>query len=179
VKVGSSHLAHADGVPALASPPVPGRRNPSRPARRLPVVLLALAGCAVSTYLTLYQVHAIHSVWDPFFGSGSERVLTSSLSRSLPVPDALLGAVAYAVEAVLEMSGRRDRWRTQGWLVVLVGLVSAALAITGVVLVISQPVLTGTFCTLCLTSAVLSWLIAAGVAGEVVATLASFRPAPR
>ncbi|MFC4909482.1 vitamin K epoxide reductase family protein [Actinomadura gamaensis] len=146
-------------------------RNPSAPAQRLPVVVLALAGCAVSTYLALYQYEVLGSVWDPFFGDGSRKVLTSALSRSLPVRDAALGAAAYLFEAVLEASGGRHRRRERPWLVLLVGAVAAALAVTGIVLTVAQPVLTGTFCTLCLSSAAISILVAVLVGREAGPTL--------
>jgi uncharacterized membrane protein len=131
------------------------------------VAALALLGCAVSTYLALYQYHVIGSVWDPFFGGGSAKVLTSSLSRALPVRDGALGAAAYAVEAALELSGRTDRWRTQPRLVLLLGLVAAGLAVTGIGLVLSQPLLAHAFCTLCLLSAAISISVAVLVSGEV------------
>jgi uncharacterized membrane protein len=151
------------------------RSDPSRRSRRAPVAALALLGCAVSTYLALYQYHVLHTVWDPFFGNGSQKVLTSALSRALPVSDATLGAVGYAFEAIVEISGRQDRWRSQPWLVLLVGLTAAALGLTGIALVISQPILTGTFCTLCLASAAISVTVAALVAGEVRVALAEVR----
>ncbi len=154
-------------------------RNPSRRSRRTLVSALALLGCAVSTYLALYQYHLLGSVWDPIFGDGSAKVLTSPLSRALPVSDATLGALAYAFEACVESAGRTDRWDTQAWLVALVGLTAAGMALTSVGLVVSQPVLTGTFCTLCLTSAALSFVIAGLVAEEVRAMLGGYlRGAP-
>jgi len=149
--------------------------SPSRPSRRRLVAGLAIAGCLIASYLTLYQLHVLTSVWDPLFGDGSERVLTSSLSRALPVPDAALGAVAYLVEAVLELSGRRDRWYSQPWLVFAVAVVAAGLGLSAIALVISQPILAGTFCMLCLASAVLSLTVAALVAPEVRAAAAAYR----
>jgi uncharacterized membrane protein len=148
--------------------------DPSRRSRRTLVSALALLGCVVSIYLALYQYHVIGAVWDPFFGDGSSKVLTSPLSRALPVSDATLGALAYAFEALVESAGRDDRWYTQPWLVMLVGLTSAGLAVTSLGLIISQPVLTGTFCTLCLTSAAVSFVIAALVYEEVRAVLDSY-----
>ena len=86
------------------------RANPSHWAHRLPVIVLALVGCAVSAYLTLYQWHVAASVWDPLFGSvSSEAVLSSSVSRALPLPDATLGALAYLVEAMVTSLGGSDR----------------------------------------------------------------------
>jgi uncharacterized membrane protein len=148
--------------------------NPSRLSRRRLVSALALVGCLVSVYLALYQYHVLHTVWDPIFGDGSRKVLTSPLSRALPISDAALGAVAYAWEAVIELVGRRDRWLTQPLLVSLVGVTAGGIALTSVGLVISQPVLTGTFCTLCLTSAAVSFVVAGLVYEEVRAVVASY-----
>ncbi|UQU62647.1 hypothetical protein COUCH_26910 [Couchioplanes caeruleus] len=158
--------------------PVRVRHNPSAWRRRAAIAALALAGCCVSLYLGLFQLHAIDDVWDPLFGTGSERVLTSALSRMLPVPDALLGAVAYAVEVILELAGGRDRWRSRPFWVFATGVVAGLLALTGIVLVVSQPLLTGTFCTLCLVSAAISITVAALMVPEVRAAAFAYRPAP-
>ena len=100
--------------------------NPSAWSHRLPVVVLALLGCAVSTYLTAYQWHITSTGWDPIFGpTSSQAVLTSFVSRYLPLPDATLGALAYVVEAVMTAIGDTHRWRTQPWVVILYGLRSA------------------------------------------------------
>ncbi|MFC7387636.1 vitamin K epoxide reductase family protein [Sphaerisporangium rhizosphaerae] len=149
--------------------------GPSSFRSRIPVAALALCGCAISVYLALFQYGVVHSVWDPIFGDGSRKVLTSAVSRVLPVSDATLGAAAYLVEAVLELSGGRRRWHDRPWIVVLLGLTAAVLALTGVGLVIAQPILTGTFCTLCLTSAGISWLVALLVAREVGAAVRRVR----
>ncbi|MFL6141139.1 MAG: vitamin K epoxide reductase family protein [Labedaea sp.] len=143
--------------------------SPSAWTRRVPVAALAVAGCLVSVYLALYQYQELDRVWDPVFGAGSERVLTSPLSRALPISDAALGAVAYLAEAVLEVAGGRRRWRERSWVVLLLGITAAALAVVGVGLVISQPVLAHGFCTLCLTSAAISMVVAALVRTEVLA----------
>ncbi len=149
-------------------PPAPAP-NPSRLRYRLPVAALALGGLTIATYLTLFQYGVISGVWDPFFGQGSKRVLTSSLSRALPVRDSAVGAAAYLAELVLELSGGRRRWHERPWLVLLTGAVAAALGLAAIGLVIAQPVLTGTFCTLCLCSAAVSLTIAALVRREVTA----------
>ncbi|MBT1070345.1 hypothetical protein [Pelotalea chapellei] len=60
--------------------------------QRVPIVLLALAGFAIAGYLSLFQMNIISSIWEPLFGSGSRRILTSSISHLLPIPDAALGA---------------------------------------------------------------------------------------
>ncbi len=62
-----------------------------RGRHRVPVIVLSLGGLVVATVLTLFQVGVLHSVWEPLFGTGSRRVLTSPVSEALPVPDASLG----------------------------------------------------------------------------------------
>jgi uncharacterized membrane protein len=146
--------------------------NPSSWQHRLPVLVLALVGCAVSSYLTLYQWHVTTSVWDPIFGArSSEAVLTSFVSRYLPLPDATLGALAYGVEAIVTAAGGTDRSRTHPWLVILFGLVLVGLALTSIALVLIQVLVIHSMCTLCLCSAALS-LINAGLGhAEVFASL--------
>ncbi len=153
---------------ALAATP---SGSPSAWPARIAVAVLALTGCVISTYLALFQYHVVHTVWEPFFDDGSRRVLTSAISRALPVSDAALGVAGYLFEAVIELCGGQQRWRRKPWLVLLVGVTVAALAIIGLLLVISQPLLTGTFCTLCLCSAAISFAIAALARHEVVAAV--------
>jgi len=146
--------------------------NPSAWSHRVPVIVLALVGCGLATYLTLYQWHLTASVWDPVFGaSSSEAVLTSAISRALPVPDATLGALAYVVEAVVTALGGSDRWRSRPWLVVVFGLVLAGLALVSLALVLIQVFLVHALCTLCLGSAAISFVNAWLGHDEVLATL--------
>ena len=153
-------------------------KSPSAWSRRLPVLVLALIGCALSVYLTLYQWHVTSSVWDPFFGAGSsEAVLTSPISRMLPLPDATLGAVAYLVEAILTVLGGSDRWRSRPILVLVYGFVLAALALTSVVLVSIQVLVVHAFCTLCLVSAAISLVNAWLGHDEVLAAIDSLTSA--
>jgi uncharacterized membrane protein len=147
--------------------------SPSSWSHRLPVVVLALVGCGVATYLTLYQWRVTPGVWDPVFGAASsEAVLTSPISRWLPVPDATLGALAYLVEAIVTALGGTDRWRATPWLVVVFGFVLAGLALTSLALVLTQILLVHALCTLCLGSAVISWINAWLGHDEVVAAVA-------
>ena len=127
------------------------------------VVVLAFVGCAVATVLTLFQVGVLDDVWEPFFGDGSRRVLTSALSRALPVPDAALGALAYLAEAVLTAFGRPDRPKV----VLASAVVACGLGLAALGLLATQAFLVGAFCTLCLVSAALSLTIAGLVLPEV------------
>lgn len=146
--------------------------NPSTWPRRLPALVLGLTGCAISVYLTLYQMDVLSNVWEPFFGDGSRFILKeSAVARYCPVPDASLGALAYLLDVVFDCLGGSARWRTAPWAVLGLGLVAAALALTGVGLALSQPLAFGHYCTLCLASAVCSILTTVVVADEVRATL--------
>lgn len=81
-------------TPATEDVPPGWSENPSAWRQRLPIVVLALLGVAIAGYLALYQLGIIADVFDPFFGDGSRRVLTSDISRVLPVPDAALARSA-------------------------------------------------------------------------------------
>ncbi len=164
----------------LAEPVPPGwTRNPSRPAERRRVMLAALLGFAVATYLTLDQVGVVARVWDPFFGAGAEHVLHSALARSLPVPDASLGAFAYLVEVVTVAIGGGDRWRTRPSVVVVYGLTALGLGVVSTVLTIFQPVLFDSWCTLCLVSAFISVNLVGPAMTEMLAALQHLRARDR
>jgi uncharacterized membrane protein len=156
------------------------RGNPSDWPHRLPVAVLALLGCGVATYLTLYQWRVTPTVWDPLFGPhSSEAVLTSATARLLPVPDATLGALAYMVEAIATLIGNADRWRSAPWLVVLYGIVLAGLALTSLALTLTQILLVHAFCTLCLCSAAISLINAWLGHKEVLAAIGGVSPRGR
>ncbi|GAC1315037.1 MAG: hypothetical protein NVSMB2_05610 [Chloroflexota bacterium] len=143
--------------------------NPSALRHRLPVIGLALVGCAVSSYLTAYQWHVTPDVWDPLFGArSSEAVLTSFVSRALPVPDATLGALAYLVEAIMAALGDARRWRTQPLLVMLYGLVLIGMALTSIGLVLTQVLVIHALCSLCLCSAAIALITVSLGRAEVV-----------
>ncbi len=149
--------------------------NPSSWGQRIPLVALAGVGFVISAFLALYQLDIVGSVWEPFFGDGSRTILNSGLSEVLPVPDAALGAAGYAVDAVVGLVGRRDRWRSMPWVVILFGLAVGPLGAVSIGLVIAQPVAYGAWCTLCLVSAVISILLIGPAMDEVLASLQYLR----
>ncbi len=149
--------------------------NPSAWRERLPIVGLALVGLAIATYLSLFQYGVIDSVWEPFFGDGSRTVLTSRLSNVLPVKDAALGALGYLLDAVTGVIGGTKRWRTMPWIVIIFGIFVGPLGAVSVLLVIAQPVLYGSFCTLCLASAVISLAMIPPAVDEVLASFQDLR----
>ena len=145
--------------------------NPSAWAERWPVIVLALVGSGIAGYLALYQWRVLDTVWEPFFGRGSEIILNSSVSHLLPVPDAALGALGYLLDAVTGAIGGTKRWRTMPWVVVLFGLAVGPLGAVSITLVILQPVLFNAWCTLCLASAVVSLSMIGPAMDEVLASL--------
>ncbi len=145
--------------------------NPSSWSERLWLIGMAVIGFLISGYLGLYQWGIIDSVWEPFFGRGSETVLHSPLSRVLPVPDAVLGSLAYAIDAVAGAVGGTRRWKTMPWMVILFGIAVGPLGLVSVLLVTAQPLLLHAWCTLCLLSAVISIVMIGPAMDEVLASL--------
>jgi uncharacterized membrane protein len=127
--------------------------NPSSWTQRIPVVALAFVGLFFSRYLAAYQLGHIDSAWDPFFGSGTERVITSEVSEAFPVPDAGLGAMVYVLEIITGLIGDRRRWRTMPWLTFAFGLMVVPLGAVSIFFIIIQPIVIGTWCALCLLGA--------------------------
>jgi len=145
--------------------------NPSNWSERLPILGVALLGFGIATYLTLYQLDVFSSVWEPFFGNGSQIILHSSVSRFLPIPDAALGAFGYLLDGVSGALGGCERWRTMPWIVLVFGVAVGPLGLAGLLLVISQPVFFHAWCTLCLTSALLSVSMIGPAIDEILASL--------
>jgi hypothetical protein len=127
--------------------------SPSSWSNRIPIVLLAFVGLFISRYLAAYQLGHIDHAWDPFFGDGTERIITSWVSEAWPVSDAGLGAATYALEIVTGVIGDKRRWRTMPWLVLLFGFMIVPLGAVSIFFIIIQPVWLGTWCTLCLVAA--------------------------
>lgn len=140
-------------------------------------VVLAGVGGAIAAYLAAYQLGDVREVWDPIFGGPSSRaVLRSSLSRALPVPDAAVGAASYALELLLAGALLANpRAAEHRWLGGLYGALAVAMAIAGAGLVAIQTFWVGSYCSLCLLSALISWVIAALALPHVVAALRAIR----
>ena len=149
-------------------------------SERIAVLVLAILGCAIACYLTAFQVGLVAAPWDPIFGaSSSERVLRSSLSRALPMPDASMGAIGYLVEIVLVAIGGADRWRVHPRIVLAYGVVVVGMALISLGLVIAQAFVLHAGCALCLTSALISFVNAGMARGEVGASLGVVRGASK
>jgi uncharacterized membrane protein len=145
--------------------------NPAAWSQRLPIVGLAALGFAIATYLALFQFGVVATVWEPFFGQGSRRILTSGLSKVLPIPDAALGALGYAADAIAGLVGGRARWRSMPWIVVLFAILVGPLGAISIGLVIAQPIVYDAWCTLCLASAAISVAMIGPAMDEALASL--------
>lgn len=129
------------------------------------LVVLAVAGLLIAADLAAFQLGLTGPPWEPLFGDGSRRVLTSDVSRLLPVPDAAVGAVAYAVDAGLaSILLARPRGATP--VAVGLALIATLGAATAIGLTVLQIVVVGAFCTLCLGSAAISIALAIGAVAE-------------
>ncbi len=145
--------------------------NPSSWLQRTPIIILGWIGFFGSRYLTAFQLGYIHQIWDPFFGSGSEKVLTSSVSKSFPISDAGLGTFSYTIEALMGYMGMSDRWRTMPWMVTFFGILVIPLGVTSIVLIILQPVAVGFWCSVCLLTAIAMLIMIPLTLDEVVAMM--------
>lgn len=165
-------------VAALTGPTVPAGWifSPSSWFQRLPIIVLAFVGLYISRYLAAYQLGHIDGVWEPFFEggpdrkNGTEEIITSSVSEAWPVSDAGLGALTYMLEILTGIVGSARRWRTMPWLVVLFGIMIVPLGAVSITFIVIQPIVIGTWCTLCLLAAATMLLQIPYSLDELVAT---------
>jgi hypothetical protein len=143
--------------------------NPSSWAQRSILIALAFVGWLISRHLAAYQLGYIDGVWEPFFADGSLRVLDSGMSHALFVSDAGLGAFAYTLEFLMAWMGSSARWRTMPWMVALFGILVIPLGLVHIFLVISQPLVVGAWCSLCLLAAAIMLPMIALTVDEVIA----------
>ena len=143
--------------------------NPSSWPQRAPIIALALLGFFLSRQMAAFELRHISSFADPFFGLGTQRVLTSTVSRAFPIPDAGLGAVAYAIEFLMGFMGDKARWRTMPWMVTFFGILVVPLGVVSISLIILQPLAVGAWCTPCLLAAAAMVTMIALTLDEVVA----------
>lgn len=147
----------------LNAAPEPWDYNPSAWSQRIPICILALIAFLIATCLSLYQWRLIDSVWDPFFGNQTARVLDSGVSEKMRhwflVPDAALGAIAYLGDAIFGLAGSTRRWQYRPWMVLLFGIDVIPLGIVSAVLVVLQGTVVGAWCTLCIVTAVISLVL--------------------
>lgn len=141
----------------------PWDHNPSAWSQRVPVCVLALIAFVIAMYMAFYQWGLVTHVWDPVFGEQTHRVLKSDVSEKMMhwihLPDAALGALAYLGDAIFAIAGSTRRWQYRPWLVILFGLDVIPLGVVSIILVILQGAVVGSWCFLCLVTAVISLLL--------------------
>jgi uncharacterized membrane protein len=153
--------------------------NPSSWPQRAPIIALALVGFFLSRQMAAFELGHVATLTDPFFGIGTQRVLTSAVSRAFPIPDAGLGAVAYMIEFLMGFMGDKHRWRTMPWMVTFFGILVVPLGIVSISLIILQPLAVWAWCTPCLIAAAAMLVMIALTLDEVVATLQFLAQAKR
>jgi hypothetical protein len=184
--VGALVILFAVGVPSppgvspvarLVGPDTPPGwdYSPSSWNQRIPIIALALVGLFVSRYLAAFQLGHIDAAWDPLFGDGTEAIITSAVSEAWPVADAGLGGAVYVLEIITGVIGDKRRWRTMPWLVLLFGAMIVPLGAVSIFFIIIQPIVIGTWCTLCLLAAVAMLLQIPYSFDEILATLQFLR----
>lgn len=136
--------------------------TPSSWLQRAPIAVLALVGFFIARVLGAYQLGHIDTVWEPFFAgsgamkgamNGTETIVTSDVSKGWPIADGALGAVVYLLELVMTWMGGKDRWRTMPWMVLALAILILPLGIVSIYFIVIQPIVIGTWCTLCLIAA--------------------------
>lgn len=145
--------------------------NPSTWIQRAPIIALAAFGFFASRYMAAYQLGHISDAWDPLFGDGTRRVLSSDVSKMFPISDAGFGAAAYVVEILMGFMGDRARWRTMPWMVTFFGILVIPMGVTSITLVIMQPLAVGAWCFLCLLAALAMLAMVPATLDEVVAMI--------
>lgn len=147
---------------------------PSTYLQRLPIIALGAFGFFIARELAAYQMGHISGVWEPFFAgksglNGTEYIITSDVSKAWPIPDGGLGAVSYMFEILMGVMGDRRRWRTMPWMVLLFGIVVVPLGVVSIYFIIIQPIIIGTYCTLCLAAALAMLIMIPYALDELVA----------
>ena len=148
--------------------------SPSSWLQRLPIIALGFFGFLIARELTAYQLGHIPAVWDPFFSgdhgkNGTEFIITSDVSRAWPISDAGLGAAAYMIEALMGAMGGASRWRTMPWMVTFFFILVVPLGGVSIFFIIIQPIMIGTYCTLCIIAAIAMLIMIPLTLDEVVA----------
>lgn len=151
--------------------------NPSSWPQRWIMIATGFLGWLVSRQLAMYQLGYVSTAFDPFFGEGSRRVLDSRMSHALPVSDAALGTLAYTFEFLMGFMGGPSRWRTMPWMVALFGILVIPLGLVHIALVVSQPVIVGHWCSMCLIAAAIMLPMIPLEVDEVVAMVQHVRQA--
>jgi len=92
------------------------------------------------------------------------------MSKAWPIADAGLGTVTYALEVLMAVMGTKTRWRTMPWMVLGFIVLVVPLGGVSIFFIIAQPIVIGTWCTLCLAMALAMVLMIPYALDELVAS---------
>jgi len=144
----------------LEATPKPWSYNPSKWSQRICISCIAAIAVLIAVYMGFYQWRLIEYVWDPVFGDQSKQVLDSNVSHTMwkwfRIPDSIMGATAYLGDVIFALAGSTRRWQDRPWLVILFGIDVIPLGAVSAVLVFMQGAVVGSWCFLCLITAVIS-----------------------
>ena len=148
--------------------------NPSTWTQRLPIIMLGFFGFLIARYLAAYQFGHIDTVWDPIFEgredlNGTEDIISSYVSHAFPISDAAFGGYAYTLETLMGCMGSAKRWRTMPWMVTFFFIFVVPLGTVSIGFIMIQPIMIGTYCTLCLVQALAMLIMIPFAVDEVVA----------
>lgn len=136
--------------------------TPASWLQRMPIAVLAVIGFLIARVLGAYQLGHIDTVWEPFFAgsgdmkgvmNGTETIITSDMSKAWPIADGALGGIVYMLELVMVWMAGKTRWRTMPWMILALAILILPLGVVSIYFVIIQPIVIGTWCTLCLIAA--------------------------
>ena len=128
-------------------------KNPTAWPRRILLAVIAFAGFLRLGLSGAFPDRGAPERLGPVL-SRAPRYLNTSASRTRPS-----GRWPTATEVVLTFIGGTARWRTAPWTVLAFGFVICSGALVSVLLIGMQAFLVGAWCTLCLTSAAISFAI--------------------
>lgn len=149
--------------------------NPSAWLQRIPIITLGWIGFFSARYLAAFQLGYINTAWDPFFDKGTEAVLNSEVSKAWPVSDAGLGAFSYMLDAMMGYIGGEKRWRTMPWVVIFFGILIIPLGAISITLIILQPLAVGSWCSVCIFTALVMLFMIPCTFDEVFASIEFLR----
>ncbi len=155
--------------------PVGWGYNPSVWRERFPIMFFSFLAFAFARYMAAFQLGLIDTMWDPVFVDGTQKVITSAISKSFPVSDAGMGAFAYVIEFLMTCHGGISRWHTHPWFVLLFGFVVIPVGIVSMILIALQPLAVGAWCFWCLATAFCMLLMAYFAFDEVLAAIKTLR----
>jgi Vitamin K epoxide reductase family/SPW repeat len=91
------------------------------------------------------------------------------VSKAFPVSDAAFGGLTYMLETLMGAMGSAKRWRTMPWMVTFFFILVVPLGGVSIGFIIIQPIMIGTYCTLCLIQAFAMLVMIPLAIDEVVA----------